>query len=88
VPYIRNPNSIDDIAAIIYGKYGRGGYVFGTAEITNLDMGFGIPDMSEDSFTFWVNMLDWFAEEMLAVSDLADNLATTWGHIRTIGTLK
>jgi hypothetical protein len=76
-----HPNN-DDIAAIVYGRFGRGAYVFGTAEITNLDMGFGIPDMSEDSFTFWVNMMNWFAEEMLAVPNLTDDLPTTWGYIR------
>jgi hypothetical protein len=47
-------------------------------------MGFGIPEMSEDSFTFWVNILDWFAEEMLAVVNPTDSLPTTWGHIRIV----
>jgi len=74
----------DDIAAIVYGKFGKGGYIFGSAEITNLDMGFGIPEMSEDSFTFWVNIVDWFAGEGLAVGNPTDNLPTTWGYIRAM----
>jgi len=72
----------DKIAAIVYGRFGRGGYVFGSAEITSLEMGFGIPQMSEDSFIFWKNIVDWFASEGLSV-DSTKNLSTTWGSIRT-----
>lgn len=73
---------VDGKPVIVYGRFGRGGYVLsGSAEITNLDMGFGQPEMSKDSFTLWKNIVDWFAEEVLSVEP-AGKLSTTWGRIK------
>ena len=73
----------DKIVAIAFGRFGSGGFVLsGSAEITNLDMGFGQPEMSPDSFTLWKNIVDWFAEEVLSVKP-ADKLSATWGRIKT-----
>lgn len=72
----------DKVATIIYGKFGRGAFVLGSAEITNLDMGFGQPEMSKDSFTLWKNIVDWFVEA-LTVVEPAGKLSTTWGRIKT-----
>ena len=73
----------DNIAAIVYGRFGNGGFIItGSAEVTNLEMGFGQPEMSKDSFTLWQNILNWFAEEGLAVSP-SGKLSTSWGKIKT-----
>lgn len=72
----------DKNVAIAYGRFGSGGYVLASAEITNLDMGFGQPEMSKDSFTLWKNIVDWFASGGLAV-DTKGKLATNWGWVKS-----
>lgn len=72
----------DKVAVIAFGRLGRGGYVLsGSAEITNLDMGFGQPEMSPDSFTLWQNIVDWFETDGLSV-EAAGKLPTTWGRVK------
>lgn len=72
----------DNVAVIAFGRLGRGGYVLsGSAEITNLDMGFGQPEMSPDSFTLWKNIVDWFETDGLSVEP-ANKLPTTWGRVK------
>jgi hypothetical protein len=75
---------LDDpaFALIVYGRIGKGGYVFsGSAEIVNLAMGFGVPEMSEDSHILWRNILNWASDAILSVEP-ADKLSTTWGRIK------
>jgi hypothetical protein len=71
----------DKNVAITYGRFGTGGYVLAAAEITNLDMGFGQPEMSKDSFTLWQNIVDWFGSGGLSVEP-SGKLPTSWGRIK------
>ena len=75
---------LDDpaFALIVYGRIGKGGYVFSaSAEIVNLGMGFGVPEMSEDSHLFWRNVLNWASDAILSVEP-GDKLPITWGKIK------
>ena len=78
---IGDPN----IAVIVYGRVARGAYVLsGSAEITNMNMGFGQKILGEgNSWLLWRNMIDWFEDSNLRSVKPGHKLPVTWAKIKS-----